>query len=386
LPPGASLCFPFHAACKTGFRLRIMSDFIPRLLAALLLLVPGVSMADSQGQPLAPALHHPSSNHTAITVAQAERPALVVQLPPGPPARSIGLRLAARLGYFDGAGVDVTLQQAAIGQSPAASLADGQVDLAIDILPVALRARADGANIVHVAQFFQHATLMLACRPEIDQPGKLAGENIGVWLGGWESSFYAWLNRLGLSYFASGGGVTVLRQGVDAEMFLANEVDCMTTTSYLAPLHLAPLGPARSALVSYGYEELGLGVLEDGLYARADDLADPARVDAYARFLAGALRGWQAARDDVAAARKLLASLSENADIDPLLLNESLTAVNAAVAPEDDITGRLDLEAYDRSVNLLLTGAPEPLLKAAPDGAVSDLVFKRYRAIGPLDD
>lgn len=367
-----------------------MPDFATRLLAVFLLVVPGLAMAEGPSQP-APDTNPPAgaqvpASQIGIAVAQAERPELVVQVPPGPPARSIGLRLAARLGYFDDAGVDVTLQQAALGQSPAANLADGQVDLAVDILPVALRARADGANIVHVAQFFQRATLMLACRPEIDQPGKLAGENIGVWLDGWESPFYAWLNRLGLSYFASGGGVTILRQGVDAEMFIANEVDCMTTTSYLAPLQLGPLGPARAALVGYGYEELGLGVLEDGLYARAEDLADPARVDAFARFLLGALRGWQAAQEDVPAARKLLASLSENAGIDAVLLNESLAAVNATVTPDDEITGRLDLAAYDRSVNLLLTGAPEPVLKAAPDGAFSDLVFKRYRALGQFDD
>lgn len=327
-----------------------------------------------------------TGTHPGVQMAQDERPQLVVQLPAGPAVRSIGLLLAARRGFFAEAGIDVTLQQSPIGQSAIPHLSDGSVDLAIDILPAALRARAEGANIVHVAQFYQRATLALVCWPEINQPGKLAGENIGVWLGGWESSFYAWLSRLGLSYFASGGGVTVLRQGFDAEIFLSREADCMTSTTYLAPLQLAALGSERSRLVTYSYEELGVGVLEDGLYARGEDLADPARLDAFARFYAAATRGWQLVHDDGAAARELLAGLSENSGVDAAILQDALAAVSAATAEDDALTLRLDPAAYDRSVNLLLTGAPEPVLTAAPDGAVSDLVFKRRRALGRLGD
>lgn len=306
---------------------------------------------------------------------------IAVQLPEGPSVRSIGLLLAARSGHFEAAGLNVTLIPPSAESSAAAVLADGGADLAVDIMPAALRARAEGTNIVHVAQIYQHATLALLCRPEIDQPGKLAGENIGVWLGGWESSFYAWLNRLGLSYFASGGGVTILRQGADAEMLRSGEVDCMTTTTYRAPQQFAGSGIDRSTLVAYLYESLGLGVLEDGVYARAEDLANPARVDAFARFLAAAERGWRMAYEDPAAALKVLAELDENAGLDAALLDEMLAAVNAAVAIEEGPLGRLDPAAYDRTVNLLLTGAPEPILTAAPDKAVSDLVTKQRRSL-----
>lgn len=356
---------------------RPISRFALLTLAFLLMPLAGAAAQGSEAK---------EAIHPDVQMAQDDRPRLVVQMPDGPPARGIGLLLAARRGYFAEAGIDVTLQQSPAGQSPISRLADGSVDLAVDILPVALRARAEGANVVHIAQFYQRATLALVCRPQVDQPGKLAGENIGVWLGGWESSFYAWLSRLGLSYFASGSGVTILRQGHDAEIFLEGEADCMTSTTYLAPLQLASLGEERARLVTYSYEELGLGMLEDGLYARAEDLADPARLDAFARFHAAAQRGWQALHDDPGAAGRLLAGLSENAGIAPALLRESLAAVSAATAEDDAITLRLDPTAYDRSVNLLLTGAPEPVLTAAPDGAVSDAVFKRRRALGRLGD
>lgn len=312
-------------------------------------------------------------------------PTLDLRLPSGPAVRSLGILMAAERGYFAAAGLDVTVSHAGLGHSPVTDLAEEHADLAIEIMPVALRQRAEGAEVVHIAQFFQRGTLTLICRPEIDQPGKLAGRNVGVWLGGWESGFYAWLNRLGLSYFASGGGVTILRQGPDAEAFLARETDCFTTTSYLAPLQLADLGKERKELVHYAYEELGLSVLEDGLYARAADLAEPARVDLFARFLSAAARGWQSVREEPKAARKLLASQTENAGRDAVLLTESLNAVIAALGRPRIEIGSLDATAFDRTVTLLLTGAPEPVLTAAPIRALSDAVFNRRRAAGGVN-
>jgi NitT/TauT family transport system substrate-binding protein len=312
-------------------------------------------------------------------------PTLDLRLPSGPAVRSLGILMAEERGYFAAAGLDVTVSHAELGQSPVTDLAEEHTDLAIEIMPVALRQRAEGAEVVHIAQFFQRGSLALICRPEIDQPGKLAGRNVGVWLGGWESSFYAWLNRLGLSYFASGGGVTILRQGPDAEAFLARETDCFTTTSYLAPLQLADLGKERKDLVHYAYEELGLSVLEDGLYARAADLTDPARVDLFARFLSAAARGWQSVREEPKAARRLLASQTENAGRDAVLLTESLNAVIAALGRARTEIGSLDAVAFDRTVTLLLTGAPEPVLTAAPTQALSDAVFSRRRGAGGVN-
>lgn len=307
----------------------------------------------------------------APAVAQTARTALTVELPEGPAARTAGFLVAQQRGFFTDAGLDVTLIHAGYGGSPIDALAGGRADLAVEIMPVALVARDKGAAVVHVAQFFQHATLALVCRKSIDQPQKLAGHNVGVWLDGWESSFYAWLSRLGLSYFATGGGVTIIRQAADAEIFLENEVDCLTTTTYRAPLVLAPLGDARQSLVTYRYQNLDLGMLEDGLYARALDLKDPARVDAFAQFLAAAARGWQSLHDDPSQAQRLIMALPESAKLDPAAVAESLAAVSEAVAADKAEIGALDEAAYDRTVNLLLTGAPDPTLKAAPSGATS---------------
>lgn len=333
-----------------------------RLIALLLLLVFAGPSAQAQS--------------ATENLAQNTHAALTIALPDGPATRTVGFLIAQQRGYFADAGVDVTFAHAGYGSSPADLLGATRADLAVEIMPVALAARDKGADIVHVAQFFQHATLALVCHNTIDQPMKLAGHNVGVWLDGWESSFYAWLSRLGLSYFATGGGVTIVRQGMDAEIFLENEVDCLTTTTYRAPLILAPLGKARQSLVTYRYQDLDLGMLEDGLYARGADLKDPVKVDAFARFLTAAARGWQSLHDDPAQAQQLIMDLPESAKLDPALVAESLAAVSEAISADNNEIGALDDAAYDRTVLLLLTGAPDPILKAAPSGAISAIVRK----------
>ncbi|MDY0871944.1 ABC transporter substrate-binding protein [Dongia rigui] len=303
--------------------------------------------------------------------AQTTRIPLKVALPEGPDTRAAGFLIAQQRGYFADAGLDVTFQKLGYGRSPIDPLNDAKADLAVEIMPIALAKRERGADVVHVAQIFQRATLALYCRATIDQPAKLAGHNVGVWLDGWESPFYAWLGRLGLSYFATGSGVTIVRQGTDAEIFVENEVDCLTTTTYRAPLALGADAVTEKHLIPYRYQDLDLGVLEDGLYARAADLKDPVRIETFRRFLAAAARGWQSLHDDPSEAERLIMALPDSARLDAKAVAESLAAVSEAVGVDNIDLGTLDDAAYDRTVLLLLTGAPDPTLAAAPSGAVS---------------
>lgn len=306
--------------------------------------------------------------------AQETRIPLKVALPEGPDTRAAGFLIAQQRGYFADAGLDVTFQKLGYGRSPIDPLSEAKVDLAVEIMPIALAKRERGADVVHVAQIFQRATLALYCRATIDQPGKLAGHNVGVWLDGWESSFYAWLGRLGLSYFATGGGVTIVRQGTDAEIFVENEVDCLTSTTYRLPLALGADAVKAKNLILYRYQDLDLGMLEDGLYARGTDLKDPVRVETFKRFLAAAARGWQSLHDDPSEAERLIMALPDSAKLDDKVVAESLAAVSEAVGLDNIDLGTLDDAAYDRTVLLLLTGAPDPALAAAPSGAVSPVL------------
>src|SRR5690242_18124599 len=88
----------------------------------------------------------------------AELTPIVVALPEGASARTIGYYLAKAGGWFAREGLDPEFV-VADERGPAGMLADGDADLAIDIMPSALKLQADGADIVHVAQIFQKSGL-----------------------------------------------------------------------------------------------------------------------------------------------------------------------------------------------------------------------------------
>jgi NitT/TauT family transport system substrate-binding protein len=317
----------------------------------------------------------------SLAPAQSARadPALTVALPEGLSPRTVGFYLAREMGYYGAAGVAVTLTAPGADSRSIDSLVGGKADLAVELMPIALKRREAGDKLVHVAQIFRKAGMEVVCRPSIGAPADLKNHVVGVWFGGLESSFYAWITGLGLNPFGGPGSVTVLRQNFGLQSFQRFQSDCITTFNYAAPLDFAAAKIAFDGLKSYGYQENGQATLEDGLYAREGDLAKPERVAAFAGFLEGTRRGWQLAHVSPKAAFDLLRADPKFAAVDPVLLRAAIAAVDDLLDLEKGPIGKLDPEAYDRTVNLLLTAAPDPVLTRAPAGAASDAVIKAAR-------
>ena len=115
-----------------------------------------------------------------------------VALPEGVSPRTLGYHLAEEEGAFTQVGIDPIFVPAD-DRGPVAMLADGDVDLAIDIMPRDLVAREAGAQLLHVAQIFQKSGLLLACKRPIENPNDLRGANVELWFGGQEGPFFAWM-------------------------------------------------------------------------------------------------------------------------------------------------------------------------------------------------
>ena len=318
-------------------------------------------------------LHHPAvAEDTNLT-------RIVVAMPEGPSARTIGYHLAKAGGWFARVGLDPEFVPAG-GREPSTVLADGNADLAIDIMPHALKTRAGGADILHVAQIFQRSGLLLACRRPIKEPKDLKGMNVALWSGGEESPFYAWMQKLGLGIFGEADGVTILREGRDPDSYRDKSSDCFTSESYSLPEQLALQGKTPYDYHVFLYEDLGTATLEDGLYARASDVDAAEKVELMARFLTAARAGWQRASDEPRKAAEYLAEIMTPPAPDLATLLRSVWAANDLVKIEGAPFGRLDPAAYDRTVTVLLTGAPDPTLETAPLGAVSNAVIDRLEA------
>lgn len=310
----------------------------------------------------------------------ATRTRIVVALPEGPSARTIGYHLAKAGGWFAREGLEAEFV-VADHRGPVGMLADGEADLAIDIMPHALKARAGGADIQHVAQIFQKSGLLLACRHPIQEPKDLKGMNVALWSGGQESPFYAWMAKMGFGIYGEADGVTILREGQDPDAYRSRASDCFTSESYALPAQLAMQGKTKFDYRLFSYEDVGTATLEDGVYARAADLKDPDKVQRIAHFLAGAKAGWQSAATEARKAAEFLADIMPRPAPDLATLLRSIWAANDLVEVNDVPFGHLDPAAYDRTVTVLLTGAPDPTLKTAPLGATSDAAIKTLEAM-----
>lgn len=306
---------------------------------------------------------------------------LTIALPVDGDLRAIGLFIAEERGYFAAAGIDLAILPYAEGETPLGLLAAGKADLAIATLPQALAERARGIDIVHVAQIFQKPTLRLVCRPGLADPRKLAGRRVGLWFDGWQVGFFAWIGAEGILP-GGPGGIATQWQDRSARDFLADRLDCYTTTTYLAPLQGLEKDNENAPPMAIDYAEKGLGIVEDGLYMRAADLGQPGRVEAAARFLLALERGYRALAGERAIGLKTLRALDPERGARPKAgLIAALDAILAALDLDHRPFGALDAAAYDDTILQLMTMAPEPILKAAPQGAIRTEIRDRAREL-----
>src|SRR5512147_3182138 len=102
--------------------------------------------------------------------------------------------------------------------------------------------------------------------------------NVALWSGGQESPFYAWMQKIGLGIYGEADGVTVLREGLNPDSYRNRGTDCFTSESYALPAQLALQGKNTFDFRVFLYEDVQTATLEDGVYARAEELSSPDQI------------------------------------------------------------------------------------------------------------
>jgi NitT/TauT family transport system substrate-binding protein len=176
------------------------------------------------------------------------------------------------------------------------------------------------------------------------------------------------MNKLGLATDGSEGGVTVLQQSFDVQPMIQGQADCISVMTYNEYGQALDAGYGPDNLTIFNYTELGNDLLEDGLYVMEDSLADPAKVDAYARFVRASMKGWGYALDNPEEAAQIVVDADDTgaAEYDHQLY--MVKEVTKLVDPSD---AALDMTTYDRTVQALLD---QKIVKAKPEGAYTTAV------------
>ena len=297
---------------------------------------------------------------------------VTVQLKWLPQAQFAGYYVAAAKGFYNEAGLDVTIKPGGPDIAPAQVLAAKGADLSVDWMPSALAAREAGVPMVNVAQIFNRAGMMLTCKRAsgVTTSKDFKGKTLGVWFGGNEYPFLSWMGTLGLKTGGAAPDVKVLKQGFNVDPLLQNQAACISTMIYNEYWQVIDAGVKPGDLVTFSYEDQGVATLEDGLYAREPDLKDPAYVAKIAKFVKASIKGWEYAikNQDEAVQIVLAADTSggSTAAVQKRQLENVAKLITTAGTPK---MGVLDEAAYQRTVKVLLAGGSEPVIKKDPGAA-----------------
>jgi NitT/TauT family transport system substrate-binding protein len=289
-------------------------------------------------------------------------------------AQFAGYYVAKAKGFYKDADLDVTINPGGPDVAPPQVIAGGGADVVIDWMPSALASREKGVPLVNISQTFKKSGLELTCRADtgIKSPKDFPGKTLGVWFGGNEYPFLAWMAKLGLKTDGSAGGVKVIKQGFNVDPLLQKQADCISTMTYNEYWQVIDAGYKPSQLVVFKYTDEGVATLEDGLYVMEAKLKDPAFVAKMAKFVKASEKGWAYAKNnDKEAAKIVLAADTTGAQT--LHHQEQMMGEIAKLLGSDN--GKLDPKDYDRTVAELLSGGSDPVITKKPEGAWTHAVY-----------
>jgi hypothetical protein len=157
--------------------------------------------------------------------------------------------------------------------------------------------------------------------------------------------------------------VTLVQQQFDMSALLAGDIDAaeaMTYNEYAQVLEA--VNPDTGELYQpedftvISYEEVGVGMLQDAIWADAERLeSDDAYRDIAVRFVTASLQGWAFCRDNVETCRDIVVAKGSKLGNSHQLWQ--MNEINKLIWPSDNGVGYIDQAAWDRTVEIAM-GTP----------------------------
>ncbi|RVT86731.1 ABC transporter substrate-binding protein [Rhodobacteraceae bacterium CCMM004] len=283
-------------------------------------------------------------------------------------AQFAGYYVALEKGFYEEAGLDVTIKPGGPDIAPTQVIAGGGADVVVEWMPAALAARERGLPLVNIAQPFKSSGMMLTCLKEsgVEGPADFPGRTLGVWFFGNEYPFLSWMSQLGIPTEGGADGVEVLKQGFNVDPLLQKQADCISTMTYNEYWQVIDAGISEEDLITFKYEDNGVATLEDGLYVLEDRLQDAEFKDALSRFVAASMQGWKYAEENPDEAAEIVLEYDETGAQTEMHQQRMMREVAKLTAGSN---GALDPADFQRTVDTLLAGGSDPVITADPGAA-----------------
>ena len=270
-----------------------------------------------------------------------------------------GYFAADEQGFYADQCLEVEIVEGGVDIVPQQQLADGAVDFAIAWVPKALATREAGADIVNIAQVFQRSgTLQVSFAEDgITSPADFEGKTVGNWGFGNEYEIFAALAEEGLDPATD---VDLVQQDFDMSGLLSGDIDAaeaMTYNEYAQVLEA--MNPDTGELYQpdefnvISYEEVGVGMLQDAIWADGTRLGDEEYRDIAERFVTASLQGWAYCRDNVEECRDIVIARGSRLGASHQLWQ--MNEINKLIWPAESGVGFIDQAAWDRTVEIALS-------------------------------
>ncbi len=285
-------------------------------------------------------------------------------------AQFAGYYEAVTKGYFKDMGLDVTILPGGPDITPETVVASGAAEFGLDWLPSLLNSREQGTKLVNVAQIFARSGMreVSFVDKNIKAVTDLKAKKVGVWLGGNEFELFSALVKNKLDP-QNPRDVTIVKQPFDMTLLLSGEVDAAAAMTYNEYAQvLESINPKTGKLYQpsdlnvLNFNDVGTGMLQDGIFANADWLAQKGNEDVAVKFIAASLKGWVYCRDNPTECVKTV--LDQGPTLGAGHQTWQMNEVNKLIWPNKLGIGLMDADLYAQTVTVATAGK---VITKAPD-------------------
>ena len=302
-----------------------------------------------------------------------------------------GYFAALDMGFYEDAGLDVTILEGAVEIVPQQVVASGGAEFGIAWVPKVLESNEQGVNLVNIAQIFQRSgTLQVSfVDTGIETVDDFEGMNIGSWGFGNEHELFAAM-RLAEVDPENPDDVTVVQQPFDMSLLLNGEVDAAQAMIYNEYAQvLEAINPETGELYQpedlniIDWNDVGTAMLQDHIFANADWLAEEGNEEIAIAFIEASIRGWVFCRDNFDECTEVV--LDNGTTLGESHQRWQLNEINALIWPSPNGIGVMDVDLWEQTIEVALDG--DVITEAPSDDAYrTDLVEAAHENLLAMDE
>ena len=273
-----------------------------------------------------------------------------------------GYFAAVDLGFYEDAGLDVTILEGAVEIVPQQVVASGGAEVGISWVPKVLESNEQGVNLVNIAQVFQRSGTLEVSFVDtgIESVEDFRGMRIGTWGFGNEHELFAAMRAADIDP-ENADDVTVIQQPFDMSLLLSGELDAaeaMTYNEYAQVLEA--VNPDTGELYQpedlnvIDFNDVGTAMLQDHVFVNADWLAEEGNEDIAVAFLTASFRGWIHCRDNPEECVEVV--LDNGSTLGESHQTWQLNEISKLIWPSPDGIGIMDEDLWAQTVAVAIEG------------------------------